>query len=100
MRSRDTASGKEIRSLPASAPYETARELLTAHPEAEALYLASPSWPSNDVVDRIEREFDRPVVTMMSGMLWAAEQALGWTTPVQGFGRLLGSIGGGQAART
>ena len=90
---RPTTSGKEIRRLPKSAPYETARQLLAAHPEADALYLASPSWQSNDVVERIEREFDRPVITMMGGMLWAAEHVLGWAVPVQGFGRLLGTVG-------
>jgi arylmalonate decarboxylase len=96
--SRQTASGKEIRRLPASAPLDTARQLLAAHPEADALYLASPSWKSNEVVDQIEQEFDRPVVTMMGGMLWAAEDALGWTLPVQGFGRLLGTVGSPGAA--
>jgi maleate cis-trans isomerase len=92
--SRRTSSSKEVRQLPKSAPYDTAKELLTAHPEADVLYLASPSWASNEVVDQIEREFDRPVITMMGGMLWAAEDALGWTRPVQGFGRLLASVGG------
>ncbi len=91
--SRQTSSGKEIRRLPRSAPYETARQLLAVHPEADALYLASPSWQSNEFVEQIEQEFDRPVVTMMGGMLWAAEHALGWTLPVHGFGRLLGTVG-------
>jgi maleate cis-trans isomerase len=92
--SRRTSSSKEVRQLPKTAPYDTAKELLTAHPEADVLYLASPSWASNEVVDQVEREFDRPVITMMGGMLWAAEDALGWTRPVQGFGRLLASVGG------
>ena len=96
--SRQTTSGKQIRSLPGSAPYDTAKQLLSAHPEADVLYLASPSWASNEVVDQIEREFDRPVVTMMGGMLWAAEHALGWSTPVQGFGRLLGTVGSAPGA--
>ena len=47
-------------------------------------------WRIISVIDRLEREFNKPVVTNTQAWIWEALKAMGLGTAVPGYGRLLG----------
>jgi len=61
-------------------------------PEADALLCSCTAWRSVEAVAELERRTGKPVVTSNQASLWMAFRALGLTTPIKGFGRLLESL--------
>jgi len=55
---------------------------------ADALFISCTDFRSLDVVDTLEREIGKPVVTSNQAMLWQALLAVGSAAAPQGFGRL------------
>ena len=58
-------------------------------PEAQAVFISGVGMPSIDVLERLERELGKPVISSASAMMWSALRTAGVRTPVKGFGRLL-----------
>jgi maleate cis-trans isomerase len=58
-------------------------------PEAEAVLLSGTGLPTVGVLDELERELGKPVLSSNQAMLWRALEAVGLADPVPGFGRLL-----------
>ena len=58
-------------------------------PAAEAYFISCTAVRSADVIEALERDLERPVITSNQGMLWGALRAAGITDRVAGFGRLL-----------
>src|SRR4029077_20523571 len=58
-------------------------------PEADALLCSCTAWRSVEAVAELERRPGKPVVTSNQASIWASLRALGLTTPIKGFGRLL-----------
>ncbi len=58
-------------------------------PEAEAVLLSGTGLPTAGMIDALERELGKPVVTSNQAMLWSALEAVGLREPVAGFGALL-----------
>jgi len=61
-------------------------------PEADAIALSCTNWQTMDVIDRIERETGKPVVSTTQATIWAALRAIGHTEPIEGYGRLLRAL--------
>jgi maleate cis-trans isomerase len=61
-------------------------------PEAEALLISGTGLPTVGIVERLERELGKPVVTSQCATLWYALNALGIKAAVQGYGRLLADL--------
>src|SRR5436189_4595740 len=61
-------------------------------PEADALLCSCTAWRSVEAVAELERRTGKPVVTSNQASIWMAFRALGLTTPIKGFGRLLESL--------
>ena len=61
-------------------------------PEADALLCSCTAWRSVEAVAELERRTGKPVVTSNQASIWMAFRALGLTTPLKGFGRLLESL--------
>jgi maleate isomerase len=59
---------------------------------AQAILISGTGLPTAGVVERLERELGKPVVTSQTATLWSALRALGVKDPVRGYGRLLGSL--------
>jgi maleate isomerase len=55
---------------------------------ADAYFLSCTAINVSSVIDSLERELGRPVVTSNQAMLWHCLRKLGHDTPVQGFGAL------------
>lgn len=58
-------------------------------PEAEAIFLSCANFPSASVVEELETELGKPVVTSNLATFWASLRAGGITEPIHGYGRLL-----------
>src|SRR5262245_17433 len=67
--------------------YELARSAITA--DAEALVLACTNWRSMEVLERLERELGKPVLSTTQVSVWDALRLVGYRGEIQGYGRLL-----------
>jgi len=67
--------------------YQLAREADT--PRADAVLLSGTGLPTVDVLERLEHDLGKPVISSMQASFWRALRLAGIGEPVQGFGRLL-----------
>jgi maleate isomerase len=70
--------------------YDLARKVDRA--DAEAIVLACTNWKTMDVIDRLEQELGKPVVSTTQASIWAALSMIGGIDGVPGYGRLLRNI--------
>ena len=61
-------------------------------PAAEAILISGTGLPTVGVVERLERDLGKPVVTSQTATLWSALRTLGIKEPVRGYGRLLAGL--------
>lgn len=67
--------------------YELGKKVDTA--DAQAVFLTGVGMPTLDMLQRLERELGKPVISSASAMMWNALRTAGVKTPVEGYGRLL-----------
>ena len=67
--------------------YELGKKVDTA--DAQAVFLTGVGMPTLDMLERLERELGKPVISSASAMMWNALRTAGVKTPVEGYGRLL-----------
>lgn len=60
-------------------PYETTKDLIRRadHPDAEVVCVSCTNLATYDVIEPLERELGKPVVTANQATMWAAAQQLG-----------------------
>lgn len=75
--------------LPPETGYELATSLLRAYPDVDGVYMPCNKWRIVSVIDRIEKESGKPVVSNTQAWVWEALRAMGMKTPIAGYGRLL-----------
>lgn len=63
-------------------------------PEVQAIVLACTNWKSLEIIEQIEQELGKPVVSTTQCSMWSALRMVGWTQPVAGYGRLLREMTG------
>jgi maleate isomerase len=88
-------NSKVIWSLSPETGYEPASSLLRDNPAADGVYMPCNKWRITPVIERIEREFGKPVVTNTQAWIWEALETMGIKEPVAGYGRLLEEIANG-----
>jgi maleate isomerase len=76
---------------------ETAYELgrRVDRPDADAVILPGGNWPTMSIVERLERDIGKPVLTNNAVSIWAALRILQCSKGVSGYGRLLRDCLGG-----
>lgn len=70
--------------------YQLAREADVS--DAEAVLLSGTGLPTVDVLERLERDLGKPVISSMQASFWQALRLAGVREPIQGFGRLLREV--------
>lgn len=58
-------------------------------PEAEAVFLTGTGMPTLPVLDMLEQDLGKPVISSASAMMWHALRRSGVRQPIAGYGRLL-----------
>jgi maleate cis-trans isomerase len=58
-------------------------------PEAEAVFLTGTGMPTLSVLDLLEEDLRKPVISSASAMMWHALRSCGVRQPIPGYGRLL-----------
>jgi len=71
--------------------YDLARSL--KHADADAVVLACTNWRSMDVIERLEREIGKPVISTTQASVWDALRLVGYRGELRGYGQLLRSLG-------
>ncbi|HEU4370152.1 MAG TPA: hypothetical protein VFV05_18160 [Methylomirabilota bacterium] len=64
-------------------------------PGAEAVLISGTGLPTAGIVERLERDLGKPVVTSQTATLWQALRMLAVAEPVRGYGRLLAATASG-----
>ena len=81
-----------IWNLPPETGYNLAAALLREHPNVDGVYMPCNKWRIVSVVDRIEKESNKSVVTNTQAWIWEALRTMGIKNLIPGYGRLLNSI--------
>ena len=58
-------------------------------PEAQAVFLSGTGMPTVSVLEMLEHDLQKPVISSNSAMMWLALRACGVNQPIAGYGRLL-----------
>ena len=58
-------------------------------PQAEAVILPGGNWPTMSIVERLERNLAKPVLTNNVVSIWSALRLLNYATRIDGYGSLL-----------
>lgn len=82
-------NSKVIWNLSPETGYELASSLLREHPDVDGVYMPCNKWRIISVIDRLEKDFNKPVVTNTQAWIWEALKAMRLDNPVPGYGRLL-----------
>jgi maleate cis-trans isomerase len=75
--------------LPPESGYDLAMPHLREHPEVDGIYMPCNKWRIVSVIDRIEKESGKPVVTNTQAWVWEALRAMAMKDTINGYGRLL-----------
>ena len=59
------------------------------HARAEAVIMPGGNWPAMDIIEELEAELGKPVLTNNAVSLWAGLRLLGVRQPIAGCGQLL-----------
>jgi maleate isomerase len=78
--------------------YDLAREV--HRDDADAIVLSCTNWQTMDALERIERDAGKPVISTTQASIWAALRIIGYTRPIDGYGRLLRELAPEKHART
>jgi maleate isomerase len=60
--------------------------------EAQAVFISGVGMPTLTVIDKLERDLGKPVISSASAMMWNALRIAGVKQPIPGFGQLLGGL--------
>lgn len=74
------------------AAFALARGAAKAHPDADAIYIACPRWPSVDIIAALEADTGMGVVAAPAAMVWGALKAVKIFDCQPGFGRLMDTL--------
>lgn len=82
-------NSKAIWDLPPETGYELASSLIREHPDVDGIYMPCNKWRVISVIERLEEDSGKPVVTNTVAWIWEALRGMGMAQPISGYGRLL-----------
>ena len=78
--------------LPPHTGYDLATALLREHPDVDGIYLPCNKWRVISAIERIEKDYGKPVVTNTQAWVWEALRLMNLARPIAGYGKLLGEF--------
>ena len=81
---------QEIWELPAETGYDLAVAVLEECPNVDGIYMPCNKWRVSSVIERLEAELGKPVITNTQAWIWEALTGLGLKPSLPGYGKLLG----------
>jgi maleate isomerase len=91
--SLDIERTRDICQLDPEQIYRQAIDVSNRHPDADVIYMPCGSLPVTSVIERIERETGKPVVTNVQAQIAANLRRVNYPEPISGYGRLLEMVG-------
>ena len=85
-------NSRTIWTLPPDTGYELASSMIHRCPDVDGIYMPCNKWRITSVIDRIEKEFGKPVVTNTQAWIWEALRGMGQRKSIAGFGHLLSDL--------
>lgn len=82
----------DVQNLPPYASYRLAQQAIFEAPEAEAIYISCPEWPTINVIEKLEQDMGKPVVTPLGAEMRAVLRVLQIKDSIKGYGTLLEDI--------
>ena len=86
----DSMNPREIDMDPPQAIIDFAADV--AQDDADTIFLPGTAWRALDAAEELEQRLGKTVVTVNQASIWMALRRLGWTEPIEGYGRLLRSL--------
>ena len=74
---------------PLQTSWELGKRVFEDAKGADALYFPGAPQPCVDIIDELEKELGTFVISSLQATLWKALGIIGYTTPIEGYGRLL-----------
>ena len=74
------------------AAFQLGRRVAREHPDADAIYIACPRWPTVDIIAALESDTGKAVISAPAAWIWGALKALNIRECTPGYGRLLDSL--------
>jgi maleate isomerase len=85
-----TGTGMGPRRLGTTYPGDVYRHAIaTDVPDSEGIFISCTDFRALDVVDKLEKDTGKPVITSNQVTIWHTLRTLGIRDPIKGFGRLL-----------
>ncbi|MFX0202578.1 MAG: aspartate/glutamate racemase family protein [Candidatus Hodarchaeota archaeon] len=82
----DTVERSELSPIVA---YRLAREVYNSNSEADGVFISCMNFRTVEIIESLERDLSKPVVTSLQATVWAALRKLGIHEPINGYGKLL-----------
>lgn len=83
---------QEIWELAPETGYELAAAVLKECPNVDGIYIPCNKWRVSSVIDRLEADLGKPVITNTQAWIWEALDGLGLESVLPGYGRLLNGV--------
>ena len=74
--------------------YQHVKNVGRKYPDCDAVLITSAAWPTLTVIQALEEDLGKPVVSSSVGQIWAPLKELGVRTKITGYGKLLGTLAG------
>jgi len=72
--------------------FEHVRNVGRRNPSCDAVLITSSAWPTLAVIQALEDDLGKPVVSSAMGQIWAPFRDLGIKADIRGYGKLLGTL--------
>jgi maleate isomerase len=83
----DIVKNIELGNKEPNAAYELAKEAY--RPEAQGIFISCTNFRTIEVIERLEKELEVPVISSNTATLWAMMKKAGYKRKIEGYGRLL-----------
>ncbi len=82
----------DVPKVPPEQIFEFMKRAAAKHKNAEGIYMLGSAWKTLDIIDRLEKTLDLPVIHPGPARCWETQLRLGLRYPMSGYGRLLAEM--------